>query len=208
MTEETIEKIKTLFLSKIAPQKELSTQGDKSSDKNPGLTAKPDIKILLVDDNAGDIFLMKKMIEKSFGKEALKLDDAMDYQKAIDQLSKEKYDLAFFDFQLGQKNGLDLLEEIKKSNIQVPIVFLTGQGNEQVAVQAMKSGAIDYLLKSEMESSLFYDSITSVLGIEEPRKLEDKAEDKAAKKVLYVSNNTVPYKVLMVLDGLFKMDVD
>ena len=55
-------------------------------------------------------------------------------------------DIAFFDFHLPDGQGTDLLPANREA-ATFPVVLLTGSGDEQTAVQAMKSGAIDYLVK-------------------------------------------------------------
>lgn len=61
------------------------------------------------------------------------------------KLATQFFDIAILDFQLPDASGLDLLSEIAHA---VPVVFYTGHGSEDVAVQAMKRGAVDYIVKS------------------------------------------------------------
>jgi PAS domain S-box-containing protein len=58
------------------------------------------------------------------------------------------YDVAFFDYWLGSDDGLTLLREVRRRRIDTPVVIMTGRGAEEVAVEAMKAGAVDYLSKT------------------------------------------------------------
>jgi two-component system, sensor histidine kinase and response regulator len=59
-------------------------------------------------------------------------------------------DCIFVDYQLPDRDGLSLIRSIRQLNIKAPIVALTGQGDEQIAVELMKAGAIDYLNKARI----------------------------------------------------------
>ncbi len=61
---------------------------------------------------------------------------------------KEPYDLVFLDYSLPQQNGLEVLEQIRQGEVPPPLVMVTGRGDEQVAVEAMKAGAYDYVVKA------------------------------------------------------------
>ena len=64
-------------------------------------------------------------------------------------LGSEVFDLVFLDYSLPGRDGLDVLEEIRRSEAPPPVVVVTGRGDEQVAVKAMKGGAYDYVVKGE-----------------------------------------------------------
>ena len=65
-------------------------------------------------------------------------------------LDHSDVDCLFLDYQLGACTGLDVLTDIRASGNDVPIITLTGQGNEAIAVEAMKRGAQDYLVKADL----------------------------------------------------------
>ncbi|MDZ7316439.1 MAG: response regulator [candidate division KSB1 bacterium] len=73
---------------------------------------------------------------------------AYDAQSAFDFLESQPFDVVTLDYHLPGASGLEVLKKIKKQHPHLPVVMLTGQGDEQVAVQAMRSGAIDYLTKT------------------------------------------------------------
>ena len=110
--------------------------------------AKEKLKILHVEDNPTDALIVGKRLLK---------DNAFDYEvthvvsgeDALLSLEKNVYDIVLLDYNLPKKGGLEILEEIKKMNIEVPVVMVTGQGDEIVAAQLIKEGALDYLPKRE-----------------------------------------------------------
>lgn len=78
------------------------------------------------------------------------VDKTPSYAAALDAFSQQQYDLAFFDYWLGAEDGLRLLAEVRRRGIDLPVIVLTGDGAEDVAVDAMKAGAADYLSKSSL----------------------------------------------------------
>ena len=78
-------------------------------------------------------------------------------------LANERVDCLFLDYHLGAQTGLDILSEIRASGNDVPIITLTGQGNEAVAVEAMKRGAQDYLAKADLTPEALHLAIDNAL---------------------------------------------
>ena len=70
---------------------------------------------------------------------------AVSYDEALQALTDAPFDVAFFDYWIGTRDGLSLLREIRQRGIQTPVVVLTSRGAEEMAVEAMKAGAADYL---------------------------------------------------------------
>jgi len=66
----------------------------------------------------------------------------------IERLQSGQFDIVLLDYRLPDGTGLEALEQIKARNLLVPVIMLTGQGDERVAVQALQRGAVDYLLKT------------------------------------------------------------
>jgi PAS domain S-box-containing protein len=64
-------------------------------------------------------------------------------------LGGEVFDLVFLDYSLPGRDGLEVLEEIRRGEAPPPVVVVTGRGDEQVAVKAMKGGAYDYVVKGK-----------------------------------------------------------
>ncbi|AEI47784.1 hybrid sensor histidine kinase/response regulator [Runella slithyformis] len=112
---------------------------------------KDTIRLLIVDDDEDDFFLTSDYL-KDIRNKTFVITWAGSFTEGIDQLTHAKFDLCFFDFLLGAKTGIDLLKAAIQSGVSCPIVLLTGKGDQQVDVEAMRLGAMDYLVKSELDS--------------------------------------------------------
>ncbi|HJZ46743.1 MAG TPA: response regulator, partial [Roseiflexaceae bacterium] len=104
--------------------------------------------ILVVDDDDLDRMAVQRAL-KSAGM-PLTIEEAGDSATALALLDLKEVDCIFLDYQLPGDDGLTVLREIRERGILTPVVVLTGQGDEQLAVALMKAGATDYLTKSTM----------------------------------------------------------
>ncbi|HTJ42861.1 MAG TPA: response regulator [Kofleriaceae bacterium] len=100
--------------------------------------------ILVVDDNDVDRELIRRFLGSSF-----ETSEAATVEQAYAELSARDIDCIVLDYRLPGTDGLALLEKLPAD--RPPVVVLTGQGGEQIAVEAMKRGADDYLAKSGLD---------------------------------------------------------
>lgn len=108
-------------------------------------------KIAIIDDDEDDYFIISDYIKEIEGARFI-VDWCSDYSVAIDKIKNEEYDLYFVDYRLGNRTGLELLQEAIASGCDDPIVLLTGKGNKAIDIEAMRSGATDYLVKSDLNT--------------------------------------------------------
>ncbi|WP_306643329.1 hybrid sensor histidine kinase/response regulator [Sanyastnella coralliicola] len=110
-------------------------------------------KILLIDDDEDERFLIEDFLfDTSF---QFELTWAKKPTEAFEQLSSRPFDILFVDFYLGAKNGLELIEDLKKSVSSLPpYILLTGQKKQDLDLEALRSGAADYLAKEDLNSKL------------------------------------------------------
>ncbi len=122
-------------------------------------------RILLVDDDDIDIMAFKRILKKTDF--AYHLDTFCDANEAIDKLPHTAYlyDCIFLDYQLPGIDGLSLLQKIRKMGISTPVVITTSQGDENIAVAMMKSGAFDYFPKSDITPSKLLQVLQSACEI-------------------------------------------
>jgi len=99
--------------------------------------------LLLVDDDPNTLASLSRAFRLA-GHDATVCDNA---DRALDLLKSEAFDLILSDVVMPGKTGLELLEEIKKTGVQTPIVLISGQANIEMAVRATKLGALDFLEK-------------------------------------------------------------
>jgi two-component system response regulator HydG len=100
-------------------------------------------KILVVDDEASH----RKMIEAVLSDEGYEIKQADDGQAAIDAVEKGFFDLILMDIRMAEVSGLEALKQIKEISPGIPIIIMTAFASVDSAVNALKSGAYDYLTK-------------------------------------------------------------
>jgi len=109
------------------------------------------IRVLIVDDDEDDFFLTSDYLNDIKGKE-FEIEWAKNFDEAVEKLVSCDYAICFFDFLLGAKTGLDLLKKAIQEDCKSPIILLTGKGDQKIDMEAMRLGAMDYLVKSELDS--------------------------------------------------------
>jgi DNA-binding NtrC family response regulator len=97
--------------------------------------------------------------------------------KALDAIAHNQHDVYLFDYRLGERNGLELLRDAVAKGCKAPIILLTGQGDHEVDVEAMKAGAADYLEKGQLGAPLLERSIRYAI---ERKRAEQKIGEQAA----------------------------
>ncbi len=118
--------------------------------------------ILLIDDNPDDRALVIRALKKDFPEVIIReVVDADDLDRA---LSVGGFDLVITDYHLYWADGLRVLREVKESFPDCPVIMFTGTGNEEVAVEAMKAGLDDYVLKSPRHFSLLPATVRAALS--------------------------------------------
>ena len=110
-----------------------------------------EIRIVIIDDDEDDYFIISDYI-RSIETNKFIIDWCNDYKSALEKIRVQAYDLYFVDYRLGNKTGLELLQETSHIQTDAPIVVLTGKGNKAIDIAAMQSGATDYLVKSELNA--------------------------------------------------------
>jgi PAS domain S-box-containing protein len=100
-------------------------------------------KVLVIDDNQ----IVNKVIADYLKECGFMVNQAYDGPSAIEMFDKERHDLVFLDYRMPEMDGMEVLKEIKNLDENAFVIFMTGEGSEDVAVTAMKSGAVDYLTK-------------------------------------------------------------
>ncbi|OGT38707.1 MAG: hypothetical protein A3F11_03710 [Gammaproteobacteria bacterium RIFCSPHIGHO2_12_FULL_37_14] len=121
------------------------------------------VKLLIVDDEVVDRAYYQRMLRQSANL-PYQATEAINGKEAIDYLQNHEVDCILLDYQLPDMNGLDLLKKIKEiSGKFVPVIMLTGRGDEQVAVSAIKNGAEDYFIKNKIEPNQLMKAILNAI---------------------------------------------
>jgi signal transduction histidine kinase len=103
---------------------------------------------LVVDDDELDRMAVRRSLRA--GLENAEVIEATGQKEAIAALDRQQFDCILLDYRLSDGDGLSLLKHIRDRNLKVPVVMLTGYGDEQMAVELMKAGATDYIPKSAL----------------------------------------------------------
>lgn len=115
------------------------------------MSMKTPVKILVIDDDEDDFFIIKEYI-KEIGDLQFIIDWCGTYKEGIKKISNKEYNLYFVDYLLGAKTGLDVIKEAIENKCDDPIILLTGNGNRAIDMKAMEYGAVDYLVKSDLNA--------------------------------------------------------
>jgi signal transduction histidine kinase len=120
--------------------------------------AEKQIKVLLVEDNPGDVRLIQEMLSESRDF-SFDLECADRLSPGLERLDASGIDVILLDLGLPDSLGLDTFTRVRDQAPQVPIVMLTNLDDKTLAVEAVKEGAQDYLIKGQVDNSLLVRSI-------------------------------------------------
>jgi signal transduction histidine kinase len=109
------------------------------------------LQVLLVEDNAGDARLLREMFSKERS-DSFNLTHLLRMHEAEVHLAKGGVDIVLLDMGLPDAHGLDTVRHARAAAPHVPIIVLTGLDDEELAAEAMKEGAQDYLIKGQIEN--------------------------------------------------------
>ncbi len=142
---------------------------------------KKNLKILLIEDDEDDAFYIKDILNEGLSDSPPHIDHFSSIEKDLKEINPFFYDLALFDYRLGKVNGIELVRNFREQNCSIPIILFTGQGDQEVAVEAMKAGATDYLTKGKLSIESVTKSIQYVLGLHKEATLRIQAEEELKK---------------------------
>ena len=125
-------------------------------------------KILIVDDNPEFARMAGRFLEH----QGFRVSIADSGYKAVEKILSEPQDLVLLDLKLPDVMGMEVLKRIKEINEDVAIIIITGYGGEQVAVDFMKAGALDFLSKP-IDNDILLKTIKNALKIRDAQ-VEDK----------------------------------
>ncbi|MDI6798146.1 MAG: sigma-54 dependent transcriptional regulator, partial [Desulfatibacillaceae bacterium] len=115
-------------------------------------------KILIIDDDEG----LTHFLSRFFSRKGYSVTACKDGLNALDVIAGEQFDLILMDYKMPELNGLETLKRIKDLQVKTPVIIMTAYGTTETAIEAMKRGAYDYLLKPfdrKELSRIIYDAL-------------------------------------------------
>lgn len=100
-------------------------------------------RVLVVDDEES----VCQMLSDVLSDEGYRVETAADGREALEKLEQEHFDVALVDIRMPEVDGMRLLERIQAAGLTLPVIMMTAYGTTDTAIQAMKLGAFDYVLK-------------------------------------------------------------
>ncbi len=139
------------------------------------------LQILVVEDDEDDAFLIKDLMQEVAIAPRPQIHFVTTGDEALALLESRTVDICIFDFRLGIQTGIDLLDQVRDAGCEAPVIFLTGQGDQETAVQAMKSGAMDYMTKNNLSAETLFQSIRHATKLKIEEDLRKHAEEELRK---------------------------
>ena len=123
-------------------------------------TIKNKINVLIIDDCPEDLFVYKNFLQKN-EEITFIIEECETGEEGMETCKTSKPDCLLLDYNLPDLDGLEILSEL--APLSFPVIMLTGEGTQQIAVQALKNGAQDYLIKGEITPSNLTQSIITAV---------------------------------------------
>lgn len=147
------------------------------------------IRILLVEDNKDFAKLVQVYLQR-FQKDFFEVTWKENHTDAMEELQRDPgFDIVLMDYFLPGRNGLEITKEIKAKRIEVPIVFLTVNKDFDLALDVMKLGVDDYLVKEEISSPVLPKTVMTI--VEKNRLNKQKFELEVSQQRLKVIHQTL-----------------
>lgn len=158
------------------------------------------LKILIVDDDEVDRMAVRRSLKTAGIK--MGVVEAINCEEAIAALSHDNFDCVFLDYRLPDGDGLTLVQDIRSSGFKAALVVLTGQGDEQIAVEVMKAGASDYISKSKVSPESLARSLRNAIRLNRAETLAQRAN-----QLLQESEERYRFVLEGSNDGIWDWDI-
>jgi len=100
-------------------------------------------RILCMEDDPG----LALLVQRNLQRKGYVIDVAVDGEEGLKMVENNHYELLLVDYNMPFCGGIDVIHALSQKGLSIPVIMVTGQGNEEVAVEALKMGAADYLVK-------------------------------------------------------------
>ncbi len=165
--------------------------------------------VLLIEDNPGDAKLVELMLADLCNSTSrYSVNHQATLADALEAAASHHFDVVLLDLSLPDATGIDCLEAVRECMADTPVILVTGRGSESLAVEAMKTGAADYLSKNDLASDVLHRTIHSALEHAEYRRKVQELETFKANIVATASHELrtplaiIREYVALVRDGI------
>jgi len=160
-------------------------------------------KILLIEDEEPIRRVMVRILQDENA--TYEVTEAHDGSNGLSALKKNDFDLVLCDIKMPKKDGIEVLQETRNQNIHVPFIMLTGHGNVDTAVEAMKLGAHDFIPKPPDLNRLLT-AVRNALEIKSLKKENTALKKKIAKRHTIIGDAASIKKVHELIDKVAPTD--
>lgn len=108
------------------------------------------LRVLIIDDEEADALLTGSLLD-SIPDTAVDSEWVSTFHEGLTRLQEHHHDVCLMDYLMEAGTGLDLLRQARSLAVRTPVILLTGKGSREVDLEAMRAGAVDYLVKGEMD---------------------------------------------------------
>lgn len=141
------------------------------------------LDILLVDDDDLDRVAVRRMLAASdLQTSLLEVNDAL---SALDAMLGRRFDCVLLDFNMPKLDGMAVLRRMRALGMETPVIMLTGQGDEALAVELMKAGASDYLSKGQLSAERLTTCVLAALKLHEAQQAAKQAQELLRQQVQF-----------------------
>ena len=165
-------------------------------------------KILIVEDEASIRRVLSSILSEE--DKSYQVEEATNGQEAMDMIQKTDYDLVLCDIKMPKKDGLEVLLEAKALKPALRMVMISGHGDLETAVQAMKMGAFDYIAKPPDLNRLLTtvrNALTTPSVEEKPQKTEGKPSKKDTPTTTMIGKSAAIQKIKDMIEKVAPTDV-
>ncbi len=163
-------------------------------------------RVLVADDDESILWVLQQL----FKDKNIDTAEARDGKTALEMLKTQDFSLAIMDIRMPEKDGLDVLKEIKDAGSKTPIIIMTAQGTIKNTIEAMKRGAFDYITKpfDIAEIEILVDRTLEHKKLkEEVSNLKDRLKERAAKEVTFIGKSRTVQDVFKTVGKIAPKDV-
>jgi two-component sensor histidine kinase len=134
-----------------------------------------DTRVLYIDDDVP----LAHLVRRNLGRSNHDVIHVHDPSEAVARLQSEVFDVVVLDHYLANMTGLDILRSFREAGISTPVVYVTGSSEARIAVEALKNGASDYVIKNASEDflSLLADAVVNTVANARLRKAKEEADE-------------------------------